>query len=272
MTRILTPWAAHLEMEGRTFDPHPDEGTYVFPDGEVYVRLEDLEDLEEATVVHSGWQPNAGLTFLYGALELLREHGVDADVAFSYMPYARQDTEHHGNDLNHARAIIRQLVEYHGVGKVTALDAHCSGRDWLEEYPYEDVSAVDALMGAIDLDDPLVVGPDLGASERFDIEGYQKQRRSARDVDVTGELDVAGQDVVVLDDMIATGGTLCAAHDRLKEQGAEQVVAAAVHGVLEEGVDRVRETYDALYLADTIPNEAADVTAGPVLASALDQS
>jgi len=106
--------------------------------------------------------------------------------------------------------------------------------------------------------------------ERFDVTGYQKQRSSAGTVELSGELDVAGRDVVVLDDMIATGGTMVAAHDRLKDAGAEHVAAAAVHGVLDAGIERVRQTYDALYLTDSIPNEAADVSVGPVIDDALE--
>lgn len=262
MARLLTPWADHLDIEGRSFDSYPEDGGHRFPDDEVYVRLDGVDDLDQATIVHSGWEPNAGLVFLEAAVELLREHDVAVDVVFAYMPYARQDTEHHGGDLNQAQAIVRRLTEYHAVRRIHALDPHCAGQDWVQEYPFQPISAVDRLLGAVDLDDPIIVGPDLGAADRFGIEGFRKQRRSARSVSVSGDLDVAGRDVVVLDDMIATGGTLCAAHDRLRDQGANQIVAAAVHGVLEEGITRVRQEYDDVYLTDSMPNEAANVSVG----------
>jgi ribose-phosphate pyrophosphokinase len=69
--------------------------------------------------------------------------------------------------------------------------------------------------------------------------------------------DVQGKDVVIVDDMIDTGGTLCKASEILKEQGARSVNAYCTHGVLSgnalENIDK--SAIDLLYISDTIPQK-----------------
>jgi phosphoribosylpyrophosphate synthetase len=74
MAVIQTPTAEHLELEGRTLKRHPRNDSLRFPDGEVYVQLEEVAELDEATVVHAGApEPNAGMVQLYGLLKLLKQ-------------------------------------------------------------------------------------------------------------------------------------------------------------------------------------------------------
>lgn len=62
---------------------------------------------------------------------------------------------------------------------------------------------------------------------------------------LTGQFDVDGKNVLVFDDLISTGRTMVEAFHRLKKQGAKKVQAAAVHGVLDEGVQWVRDASDS---------------------------
>ncbi|MFB6076853.1 MAG: ribose-phosphate diphosphokinase [Candidatus Nanohaloarchaea archaeon] len=279
---LTTPATAHLDLDVASLQPHPETGDHRFPDGEVYVQVPDI-DADRVTVVHSGQpDPNTGLMWLYGALAALRERGIARDVILTYPPYGRQDTTFFDGTLNYARELLRTLVQDHGAGTVHVVEPHFAHRDWLGDMPVEVLHAFDRIDDAVMMDDYMVVGPDLGAVERFrvfgedadratpadgassGIEGFEKERHGG-DVSITGDLDVAGENVLVFDDMIATGGTMAAAYDELVDQGADRIEAAAVHGVLQEGVDRVASTYDALHLTNTIDRDAATVGIEPLL-------
>jgi len=263
---VVTPSAEHLDVDARHLVSHPQNGTRQFPDSEVYVQLGDLDDVEEVLLIHSGQpHPNRGLAFLYGALAALAERECSLSVLFPYVPYGRQDKAFYEGTVNYVRSIFRVLTEHYGVERIYAIDPHFSHREWVREVPLEVLRAFPLVEQQVEMDDYVVVGPDLGAVERFGVAGFEKERASAVEVELSGELAVAGQNVLVFDDLVATGTTMVEAFHRLKEQGAETVQAAAVHGVLPEGIQRVGDTYDALYLTNTIASDAATVRVEPLI-------
>lgn len=265
MEYLVTPPAEHLSLDAARLREHPDGGRR-FPDGEVYVRLPRLE--EEVVVVHAGQPaPNEGLAYLYGALAALGEREHTVRLVFSYTPYCRQDRAFEEGTLNFARALMRDVAGC--AERVYAVDPHFAHREWVEGVPVERIRALPALRGAVDMDEYAVVGPDLGAAERFGLRGFRKDRGGSG-VSLTGELDVAGENVLVFDDVIATGGTMVAARDRLEEQGAATVQAAAVHGVLGEGVERVREAFDRLYLTNSIADRGGEVWVEPLIRAGVE--
>jgi ribose-phosphate pyrophosphokinase len=260
MDFIVTPSAEHLDVDAQRFAFHPQNESRCFPDDEVYVQLDGLDSVAEAVLIHAGQpHPNRGLAYLYGALEALREHDCSVTLVFPYVPYCRQDKTFYDGTLNYARSVLRQITRCYGVERIYAVDPHFSHRDWVREIPLEVMQAFPLIQDHVTMDDYVVVGPDLGAVERFGVPGFEKDRESAYDVKLTGTLDVEGKNVLVFDDLIATGETMVTAFDRLKKQGAQTVEGAAVHGVLDDGVQRVRDRYEALYLTNTIANDAARV-------------
>lgn len=266
MDFVVTPTAEHLDIDAHRLGEHPQDETRTFPDGEVYVQLEALDSIDRATVIHSGQpHPNRGLAYLYGVLDLLRTNGCTTTLVFTYVPYCRQDSEFYAGTLNYARSLLRTVTDCYGVDRIYAVDPHFSHREWIRDFPVERLEAYPLIHERIEMEDYVVVGPDLGAVERFDVPGFEKTRKGAHDVELAGEFDVGGQNVLVFDDLIATGRTMVSAFERLKDQGAATVQAAAIHGVLEDGVERVRETYDVLYLTNTIASGAADIGVEPLI-------
>lgn len=266
MTIVVTPSAEHLDLDARTLAPHPRVGRRRFPDGEVFVRVEGVADLDEVVLVHAGQPaPNRGLAYLHGALSLLADHDCTVRVAFTYVPYCRQDAAFFPGALGYARALLRTVTGFDAVDRVYGVDPHFAARDWVDEFPFETLRAFPLLRAAVPADDLVVVGPDLGAVERFGVPGFEKERAGGG-VELHGSVDVDGRDVLVFDDIVASGETMVAAFERLREQGAATVRAAAVHGVGEAGVRRVRETYDEFYLTNAVASEAATVGVEPLLA------
>lgn len=261
---LTTPSATHLDLDATTLRPHPETGTYAFPDGEAYIRVPDI-DADRVMVVHSGQpHPNRGIARLLGLLP-----GIDADVEvfFTYQPYSRQDAEFVPGTVNYARRLVELLVDRFDVSRVHAVDPHYGHRDWAAALDVVQHHAFPRIAGSVAMDDPVVVGPDRGAVDRFGIPGFEKERHGA-DVSVSGDVDVDGRDVLVFDDIIATGNTMAAAYDELADQGAERIEAAAVHGVMQDGVDRVAATYDALHLTNTVDRDAATVPVEPLIRDA----
>ena len=272
MDTIVTPTAEHLDLDAARLDSHPQNESRLFPDGEVYVQLESVAEIESALVVHSGQpRPNRGLAYLYGLLDLLTKHDVLITLCFTYVPYGMQDKEFYPGTVNYARTLLDHIIRY-PVRQVYAIDPHFSHRDWFAKYPVTHLHAFPLVRERVDanLDEYVVVGPDLGAVERFGIPSYEKSRKGAYDVELEGQLDVEGRNVLVFDDLIETGGTMVAAYDRLKSQGADTVVAAAVHGVLDEGIRRVQDTYDDLYLTNTIETDAGTVSIESLVRTVLE--
>lgn len=263
--KLKTPNAEHLDVGAGTLEEHPERGGRSFPEGEVYVQKDMRGD--NVFVVHSGLPgPNRSLMYLFGVLERCREEDLEPYLFSTYFPYMRQDGSFHGSDLNYARSLVEKMVEYYGVREIYTLDAHFSERDWTSRFPVENVSAVDLLLEKADSD--IVVGPDRGAAERFGVKALQKERRGG-EVEVSGELEVAGEEVLLVDDIVGSGGTMLEARDRLLEIGADQVSAAVVHGAREEGVRKVAEAFDDLYLTNSVRRDAANVPVEPLVQEKL---
>jgi phosphoribosylpyrophosphate synthetase len=242
MNLIKSPTTEHLEIDGVKLTDHPRDEGKIFPDGEVYIQLEELEK-EKVKIIHSGMpDPNTSMMYLYGILELLKERSIESELFFTYFPYSMQDNEFHEGNLNYARAILRKLTEYYGVQKIYVLDPHFSQKKWVEDFPMEMVSAVPLIMDQLK-EEYTVVGPDVGAGERFDLPAFNKKRKNSRNVslsDLESLEDISGN-ILVLDDLIETGGTMSAAYQKIKSKdGVEKVAAAAIHGVMEEGTQGVK--------------------------------
>lgn len=267
MELLCTPPAEHLALDATTLEPHPESGERRFPDGETYVQVPDI-DADRVMVVHSGQPgPDHGLATLYATLAGLAGRDHEVELFFTYQPYSRHDAAFFPGTVNRARDVLTTVTDRYDVEQVHAIDPHYGHRGWTGEFPLEIHRSFPLLMDDVELDDPVVVGPDRGAVERFGVPGFEKERRGGA-VTVSGDLDVAGRDVLVFDDIIATGATMAAAHDELVAQDAARVEAAAVHGAMQEGVARVSDAYDALHLANTVARDAATVGIEPLVRDA----
>ncbi len=273
------------------------DGLREFPDGELYVKVKDVDKLcgERVVVLHCG-QPdaNGGLMELYSVLEVLNKpllsthvsgkvyeytslkKPASVEVFFLYFPYGMQDKVFETGECNMAESVVRMLTEYYNVSKIYVMDAHFEGAEWVGKYPLACVKARDVIGSVMEKDgikDVVMVAPDLGAQARLDISGFSKKRNNSFDVELSsdGALGdaVKGKTVVVWDDLIETGGTMCRAAKSLCDMGARRVVAAATHGVLLKGVERINGAYSKLYLTNTIDTKYANVDVCGVVLDAL---
>lgn len=240
-----------------------------FPDGECYVHVTDDLTGRHAIIVQNT-SPDAALVEAMLLQDAAREAGADrVTTVVPYLAYARQDRSFKHGEAISSRAVARALGA--NTEELITVDPH--KEDILRFYPNaRSVSAVPQLaarLGEWGVD--CILAPDKGARDRaqraaailgIPHDHLEKTRLSATEVRMRAkELDVAGKRVAIVDDLIASGGTMITAARQLKEQGASAVYAACTHGLftggavpklLAGGIDRVLCT-------NSLPSEGCDV-------------
>jgi ribose-phosphate pyrophosphokinase len=212
-----------------------------FPDGEHYLCANELDD--EMVIVGS-----VGNSDSLVQLVLLIDACNDSDnrLVIPYMGYARQDKRFRAGEPVSARAIAHVLSR--GIDQCITVNIHDKKVLSFFDIPTADVSLAGDIgihIKGMDLDDPLILAPDDGATAfaqavaacgSWDSDHLDKTRISGNEVRMSPKtISAADRSVVIVDDIISTGGTIATAGAMLKEQGARDVFAACVHGVLSGG-------------------------------------
>jgi ribose-phosphate pyrophosphokinase len=246
------------------------EGKRYFPDGEVYVKISKVGKIKGRTIVlHSGApNPNDGLIELEMILEILKKSKARTiEIFFTYFPYGRQDKIFEKGETRAAENLIRKLIGYYGVSKIYVIDAHFWGREWVKRYPIINVSAVDLLIQSAlrDFPEAIFLPADIGAEQRtgLKLKGLEKKRIDSYLVKIKSNEEfkeiVKGKVVGVIDDIVATGTTLISFYEECEKYGAKEVLALITHGVLLEGIKRIKSKYSRIYLTNTINRKEANV-------------
>lgn len=246
------------------------EGKRIFPDGEVYVRIPEAKLFKNKRVIilHSGAsRPNDGLAELELILRVLKDANVKSiEVFFAYFPYSQQDKVFKVGEANAAENLIKKLIDYYGVEKIYAIDAHFWGNAWVKKYPISNVSAVPILIKKAKEEfgeNILFLSPDKGGKRRTNILGAKKRRiNSFKTEMVLPKMNFRGKIIGVIDDLLETGGTLSRFSELAKNAGAKKSLALVTHGVLTSGIIRVKKAFSKLYLTNTIKQkgETVDIT------------
>ena len=221
-----------------------------FPDGEVAVRLDaEVRGLPVVLLQATGPAVNDHLVELLALADACRREAADRVVAvIPYFGYARSDRRDEGRTPIMAR-LAADLLECAGVDHVVTVDVHTPALEGFFHVPSENLTAVPLLAAALKprfAAGHVIVAPDLGAvrlANRYaglldaEVAICHKHRISGTEVNVhriTGE--VAGRRCTVVDDMIATGGTVVESIRALRAAGARPDVAVvATHGVFTPG-------------------------------------
>lgn len=239
-----------------------------FPDGELDVHLDADVRGAEVFVVQSLHAPTGEhlleLALIADACRRLGAASVTAVVP--YLGYARQDRRVSGREPLGAR-VVADLVAAGRIDRVVCLDLHSRAVEGCFPRPVEHADAVPLLISHVKAHLSLpavVVSPDLGAVKRaeafarplgLNVAVVHKQRLSGAEVKAMGVVgEVAGHHVIVVDDMISTGGTLAAAVETVLAHGAKApVTVVASHGLF---VGPASERLAALPLARVIVTDS----------------
>lgn len=245
--------------------------TELFPDGEIIVKLQEDVRGRDCFVVQSTYHPvNAHLMELLIYIDCLRRASARRITAvIPYFGYARQDRKDEGRVPITAK-LVANLITTAGADRVLAMDLHAEQIQGFFDIPVDHLHATPVQVDYIEsireeLGEFTLVSPDVGnvktANKFSNLLGGEfaiidKRRKSGHEVESTNIIgDVSGRSVLMIDDMITTGGTLCEAAKLVKAQGATDVIAVASHAVLVGlAMERLANSpISRVVVTDTIP-------------------
>jgi len=243
-----------------------------FPDGELFVRLNDDVRGRDVFVVQSTCRPvNDNLLELLVFMDCLRRASANRITAvLPYFGYARQDRKDEGRTPITAK-LVSNLIRQAGADRVLAMDLHAAQIQGFFDIPVDHLQAEPVFLKhyqGLDFNNLTLVSPDVGNVKRArsyaekmgcELAVIDKRRTSGSTAVMYNIIgDVEGRDVLMIDDMIATAGTVCEAAKIVRERGARSVRAAATHAVLAgPAVERLAAAnLTEVAVGDTIPVSA----------------
>ncbi|MBL8859183.1 MAG: ribose-phosphate pyrophosphokinase [Planctomycetes bacterium] len=263
-----------------------------FPDGEIDIKVNDDLRGTDCFVVQPTCPPvNENWAELLLLLDCLRRSSAGRITAvLPYYGYARKDRKDEGRVPISAKVVANTLIAC-GADRVLALDMHAAQIQGFFDVPVDHMYAKPALLTAVrklGLENPVVVSPDVGgikmarayakSLDNAELAIVDKRRLSGSHVAVEHVIgDVEGRNVLIVDDMISTGGSISEAARVVRENGARKVVIAATHGILcGPAVERLDAApIDKLLITDSVPprqkapKNIEIVSVAPLLARAI---
>jgi ribose-phosphate pyrophosphokinase len=240
-----------------------------FPDGEKVIRVEDDVRGRDCFVVQSTCEPvDEHLVELLIYLDCLRRASARRITAvIPYFGYARQDRKDEGRVPITAK-LVANMITTAGANRVLAIDLHAHQLQGFFDIPLDHLTGelvLSKYFRDMQIDKLTVISPDVGnmkTASRYavslggELAIVHKKRLSGSKVnaqEIIGE--VRGRNILMVDDIIATAGTVCSAASLVKERGAEKIYVGATHGIFApQAVERLNGApIDQVVVTDTIP-------------------
>ncbi len=262
-----------------------------FPDSETRVQIANNVRAQDVFVLQpTGAPANQNIMELLIIIDALKRASAGRITAvMPYFGYARQDRKD-ASRVPISAKLVTNVLAAAGTDRLLAMDLHSAQLQGFSDLPFDHLYASNTLVEAIKkaLKKPLVIAPDVGASKmarhyasKLDADWgiVDKDRIDSHITRVAAIIgpSVQGREVLLVDDMVSTAGSLLKAAEALKQQGAKKIVAAAAHGILNgDAVERINSSphLSHLYVTDSLPTHEVStkitrVTIAPLLASAI---
>ncbi len=239
-----------------------------FPDGETFVKIEENVRGEDVFVVQSSSPPtNHHLMEMFIMIDALRRASATRITAvIPFYGYARQDRKDQPRVPITAK-LVANLIVAAGANRVLTMDLHAQQIQGFFDIPVDHLYAAPVMYSyirSLNLENPVVVSPDVGGlkmayaySQALETELaiVAKRRKSPSEVESTAIIgDVNGRNVLMVDDLTETAGTLASAAELLRRSGAKEIRACVSHALLnEQGIERLKKSgIDELITTDTV--------------------
>lgn len=248
-----------------------DEPISLFPDAEIRVRIpHNLRQRDVYIIQPTFPRGNDHIMQLIFMIDAARRASAKSiSVVIPYFGYSRQDRKEMPR-VPISSSIVARLLEEAGADRIITVDIHSEQQQGFTKIPWDNLYGSYALLPLIKsrkLKKLVVASPDRGGVNRAT--GFSKLLNATglaivfkkRDINLNDTLDtlavigeVEGKDILLVDDQIATGGTIASAANLLKDQGARSVRVAAVHGLFNgPALERISSSaIEEVFITDTI--------------------
>ena len=265
--------------------PYVEAKTRVFPDGESKITFGRIQKNSIILVVQSTYPPvDTNLLQALSIISQARNASSKIYAVIPYMGYARQDRQFLSGEVV-TMAIVARMLQTAGAKKIVVVDIHSKIALNHFKIPKENVSAIPELakyFKKMKLKNALVVSPDMGGALRakkfaallntdFITLKKSRNRKTGKVVIQSSKVDVRDKDLILVDDIISTGGSVIKAAQFLKRQKCKRVFVACTHGLFvgdaekrikKAGVSRIIST-------NTIPRNTSKVDISGVIADSI---
>jgi ribose-phosphate pyrophosphokinase len=239
-----------------------------FSDGEFQISYEESIRGNDVFIIQSTMPPADNIMELLLMIDAAKRASANKIIAvIPYFGFARQDRKDKPRVAIGAK-LVANLLTAAGVDRVMTMDLHADQIQGFFEVPVDHLFASSIFLPfieSLDLTNVIMAAPDTGGTKRanayakylnVDLAICYKQRKVANEIDnMTVIGDVEGKDVLLVDDIIDTAGTLTKAADMMMEKGAKSVRAICTHAVLSgPAYERLEKSQiKELIVTDTIP-------------------
>ena len=239
-----------------------------FSDGEIHFYIDENVRGEDVFIIQSGsYEANFHLVELFLMIDAFKRASAERiSVVFPYYCYARQDWKDRPRVPISAR-LVADLLEASGANRILTIDLHSPQIQGFFSIPVDNLSVAPVLSNyvqSLELKDLTIISPDAGgvgrarffakivSAELAIIDKRRPAPNVAKVLNVIGE--VKDRDVLILDDMVDTGGTLVKSAEALKKEGARKVLAACTHPVLSgKAIEKIENScLEKLIVTNTI--------------------
>src|SRR5579862_977558 len=261
-----------------------------FPDGEIGVQILESVRGKDVFVMQSiARHPNFYLMELLILIDALKRASARSiNVVIPYYGYARQDRRGNLREPITAK-LVADLLQKAGVTRVVTMDLHTEQIQGFFDIPVDNLYARPALVKAIEemhLSNLIVVTPDIGSIKlartyaealKVDLAIVDKRRASAKQVEVTALIgNVKGKNVLLVDDIFSTGGTLNTASRACKQAGAEKIYAVVTHGLFigrglqESAIEKIVVSNTVTQSEEIDQKKIESISVAPLFAMAIE--
>ena len=240
-----------------------------FPDGESFVRIEENIRGMDVFIIQSTCNPaNQNLMELFIMIDAAKRASASRITAvIPFYGYARQDRKDQPRVPITSKLVANLLVSA-GASRILTIDLHAQQIQGFFDIPVDHLYASPVIfehLKNIDCENLTLFSPDVGGMKmasayanflKVPLGFIAKRRTDAETVEAVSLVgDTEGRDILIVDDMTETAGTLCAAAELLKKNGARKVFAAVSHGVLnDKGYQRLADGHlDELITTNSTP-------------------
>ena len=242
---------------------------YNFSDGEIRVAFKENIRNEDVFIIQSTNPPSDNIMELLFMLDAARRASAKKVIAvIPYFGYARQDRKDEARVPISARVIL-DLISGLGIDRIIAMDLHSPQIQGFVNMPFDHLYSSMALMDRLkklklNFENGVVLAPDIGSAKISQsyakrlgvgfalIDKRRPKPNEAKVAHIIGDLN--NKDVIIIDDMIDTAGTICNAAETAMNEGANSVIAVGTHAVLSgQSIERLQSSnINKVIVCDTI--------------------